>query len=498
MIAGELVANLDAQRNVLSVSGETLPGRQGRHLAAAQLLRRARQAATRRSRRARASPARGCDAGIPELAIYDARLLGGPGPNVPTLVWQVEVKGKRRAADRPAGVRRRPDRQRRPQHQPDRERQEPLRSATATTSPPARRSPAPSPVATEADPPGAGDDADVAPAFEFAGDTYDFYFTRFGRDSLDGAGLPLESTVDYCDPTDDVPAAQRVLERQQMAYGDGYASADDVVGHELTHGVTEFSSHLFYYFQSGAINESLSDVFGEFIDQTNGAGNDTARREVAARRGPPEPIGVIRNMKTPADLRRPRPDDQPALHVRPGRGDAAASTPTAASTTRPPILITDGRGRPAAASTADDQRPRRHQGGADLLRGRDRASSPRAATTPTSARALPRRATTSSAASGITAADCTQVPERRRGRRDGAPNPPAAPAPEAPARRLRRQPGDPEPLFSDDMENSRPAATTTGPPTTWRLGLRRRTTPTAASSTCAARDLPTIGTRRSS
>ena len=45
-----------------------------------------------------------------------------------------------------------------------------------------------------------------------------------------------------------------------MAYGDGFASADDVVGHELTHGVTEFSSHLFYYFQSGAINESLSDV----------------------------------------------------------------------------------------------------------------------------------------------------------------------------------------------------------------------------------------------
>ena len=61
-----------------------------------------------------------------------------------------------------------------------------------------------------------------------------------------------------------------------MAYGDGFASADDVVGHELTHGVTEFSSHLFYYFQSGAINESLSDVFGEFVDQTNGAGNDTA------------------------------------------------------------------------------------------------------------------------------------------------------------------------------------------------------------------------------
>ena len=62
-----------------------------------------------------------------------------------------------------------------------------------------------------------------------------------------------------------------------MVYGNGFAAADDVVGHELTHGVTEFSSHLFYYQQSGAINESMSDVFGEYIDLVNGAGTDTRR-----------------------------------------------------------------------------------------------------------------------------------------------------------------------------------------------------------------------------
>ena len=39
--------------------------------------------------------------------------------------------------------------------------------------------------------------------------------------------------------------------------------------------MTEFTSNLFYYFQSGAINESFSDVFGELIDLTNGRGNDT-------------------------------------------------------------------------------------------------------------------------------------------------------------------------------------------------------------------------------
>ena len=55
-----------------------------------------------------------------------------------------------------------------------------------------------------------------------------------------------------------------------MVFGEGFAAADDVVGHELTHGVTESESALFYYMQSGAINESFSDVWGEFIDQWNG------------------------------------------------------------------------------------------------------------------------------------------------------------------------------------------------------------------------------------
>ena len=61
----------------------------------------------------------------------------------------------------------------------------------------------------------------------------------------------------------------------QVAYGDGTVSvADDVVAHELTHGVTQYTSNLFYYRQSGAINESLSDVWGELINLTNGRGND--------------------------------------------------------------------------------------------------------------------------------------------------------------------------------------------------------------------------------
>ncbi|MDQ3826703.1 MAG: hypothetical protein M3325_13610, partial [Actinomycetota bacterium] len=103
-------------------------------------------------------------------------------------------------------------------------------------------------------------DADVMTAHRYAGYTYNFYLNNHGRDSVDNAGMTLISTADYCDPTQPCPYQNAFWNGQQMVYGDGFAAADDVVGHELTHGVTEKESHLFYYYQSGAINESLSDV----------------------------------------------------------------------------------------------------------------------------------------------------------------------------------------------------------------------------------------------
>ena len=82
-----------------------------------------------------------------------------------------------------------------------------------------------------------------------------------------------------------------------MVYGDGYASADDVVAHELTHAVTEHSADLLYYYQSGALNESMSDVFGETVDIETGNGNDAAA--VRWYIGEDLPIGAIRNMMNP-------------------------------------------------------------------------------------------------------------------------------------------------------------------------------------------------------
>nr|WP_169302681.1 hypothetical protein [Thermobaculum terrenum] len=74
---------------------------------------------------------------------------------------------------------------------------------------------------------------------------YDFYYSRFGRDSLDGAGMPIVSTVRYCPDDYECPYEDAFWSRsfQQVVYGDGF-TADDVVGHELTHVVTQFTSGL--------------------------------------------------------------------------------------------------------------------------------------------------------------------------------------------------------------------------------------------------------------
>lgn len=138
---------------------------------------------------------------------------------------------------------------------------------------------------------------EVDRAYDYAGDTYNFFFNQHGRDSIDGAGMALINTVRYCPASGSCPYANAFWNGTQMVYGDGYAGADDVVAHELTHGVTERESNLFYYYQSGAINEALSDIWGEFVDLTNGRGNDSAG--VRWLMGEDIPGGAIRSMSNP-------------------------------------------------------------------------------------------------------------------------------------------------------------------------------------------------------
>ena len=134
--------------------------------------------------------------------------------------------------------------------------------------------------------------ADVDHAYDFSGDTYDFYQHAFGRDSIDGKGMNILSYVHY-----KTGYQNAYWSGSYMVYGDGF-TVDDVAGHELTHGVTQYTAALVYSYQSGALNESMSDIFGEVVDQINGAGTDTAAVKWLMGEDIPS-IGAIRSMANP-------------------------------------------------------------------------------------------------------------------------------------------------------------------------------------------------------
>lgn len=97
--------------------------------------------------------------------------------------------------------------------------------------------------------------------------TYDYYMQVHGRNSIDGAGFTLYSYVHY-----DVAYDNAFWDGQVMTYGDGGSYFDspltalDITGHEITHGLTNFTADLVYQDESGALNESFSDIFGVAID----------------------------------------------------------------------------------------------------------------------------------------------------------------------------------------------------------------------------------------
>jgi Zn-dependent metalloprotease len=112
-------------------------------------------------------------------------------------------------------------------------------------------------------------DPAVDEAYDGLGHTFDFYRDVLGRNSIDDEGLPLNSTVHYGQDYNNA-----FWNGERMVFGDGdgelfnrFTIALDVIGHELTHGVTEDEAGLVYMFEPGALNEHLSDVFGSLIKQ---------------------------------------------------------------------------------------------------------------------------------------------------------------------------------------------------------------------------------------
>ena len=115
----------------------------------------------------------------------------------------------------------------------------------------------------------ASDDVAVNEAYDGLGDTWRLYREVYGRNSIDDAGLPLSGTVHFGQAYDNA-----YWDGEQMVFGDGdgvvfnrFTIAVDVIGHELTHGVTGATADLEYRNQPGALNESISDVFGSLVKQ---------------------------------------------------------------------------------------------------------------------------------------------------------------------------------------------------------------------------------------
>jgi hypothetical protein len=112
-------------------------------------------------------------------------------------------------------------------------------------------------------------DAAADEAYDGLGATWELYATAYARNSLDGRGLPLLASVHYGTDYDNA-----FWDGSQMVFGDGdgryfqrFTASVDVIGHELTHGVTELTAGLTYRGQPGALNESISDVFGSLVRQ---------------------------------------------------------------------------------------------------------------------------------------------------------------------------------------------------------------------------------------
>jgi len=301
VFGGEVVLSLDRDGGLLSMEGDVAPSQAvpPAEIPSAQAVRVAVASVAKRHDRAVSA----LTATLAGDWLYDPALLGITGGLEPRRVWRVEVSdgagvGETVLVDAGSGrvllhldqVKEALDRQ-----VCDARNQQQQVSDCAY---------APYPARSETGPVSAV--ADANSAFELTGATAGMYADVAGLDltllmGSGGGSYPkkLTSWVRYCetvsvDPTCPLPNA--FWNGRSMFFGDGYAGADDVVAHEMTHGVIEKFSDLFYFRQSGAINESLADVMGEILDHRNPSPGDAADDW---RLGEDLPGGATRDLADP-------------------------------------------------------------------------------------------------------------------------------------------------------------------------------------------------------
>ncbi|HVY17947.1 MAG TPA: M4 family metallopeptidase [Rhodopila sp.] len=160
-------------------------------------------------------------------------------------------------------------------------------------------------------------DAAAQEAYDFAGVTWDFYNTVMNRNSVDGRGMTIVSSVHYSENGEGYDNA--LWNGQQMVYGDGgdllgrTTRCLDVVAHELTHGVTQNSAGLPYEGQAGALNEHFSDVLGVVIRQWHEKQADPTAANWLVGEGLLLAGGALRSLKAPGTA---NPADTQPAHMK--------------------------------------------------------------------------------------------------------------------------------------------------------------------------------------
>ncbi|ABX06281.1 MAG TPA: peptidase M4 family protein [Herpetosiphon sp.] len=186
--------------------------------------------------------------------------------------------------------------------------------------------------------------------------TWDYYLSSFGRRGIDGNGFRVLSRVHYGNRYNNA-----FWNGSSMTYGDGDGTTFrplvslDVAGHEITHGLTEKTAGLIYSNESGAANESFSDIFGTMVEYSSGTGDYLIGEDIYT---PATAGDALRNMSNPAaegdpdhySKRYTGTGDNGGVHINSGIQNQVFYLLAQGGTNRTSGLAVTGIGRPKAAA----------------------------------------------------------------------------------------------------------------------------------------------------